>query len=380
MEPGAVRAVAREVVVLANDRVKKSAHLPDRDPGKAARPAVRTGAVRIDRDPRLVRPKSIAADRAAGAARADLRALPGDDDAHSVDVAVVVAARGNSVGTVVVEVAKVVPEHLRGRGHRVLGQLLGRVGIPAEIESRVAVRVVVVRVRHVDPLRRDLARDDELPARVGPVILTEADDPVVGIVAEEMPVDVEGRGDARRRRRRRTPLGRELAEDDQDVPVRHALPRVLAHVERELRIDPVDPAPAQAVEGRLDPGQGQPALRRGHPFVEAGRRGRGQRAARGDEERWDAPCEDQRDNRRPLAESAVAQDFPPGFGRHAQTVTPHSHSIVAGGFVLISYTTRLTPLTSFTMRDETRARNASGSLAQSAVIPSVDVTARSATT
>ena len=34
----------------------------------------------------------------------------------------------------------------------------------------------------------------------------------------------------------------------------------------------------------------------------------------------------------------------------------------------------------FTMREETRARNDSGSLAQSAVIPSLDVTARSATT
>ena len=33
----------------------------------------------------------------------------------------------------------------------------------------------------------------------------------------------------------------------------------------------------------------------------------------------------------------------------------HSHSIVDGGFELMSYTTRLMPFTSFTMRDEMRA-------------------------
>ena len=32
--------------------------------------------------------------------------------------------------------------------------------------------------------------------------------------------------------------------------------------------------------------------------------------------------------------------------------TYYSHSIVAGGFELMSYTTRLTPGTSFTIRDE----------------------------
>ena len=35
-----------------------------------------------------------------------------------------------------------------------------------------------------------------------------------------------------------------------------------------------------------------------------------------------------------------------------QLTAPHSHSIVAGGFELMSYTTRLTPATSLTMRDE----------------------------
>ena len=46
----------------------------------------------------------------------------------------------------------------------------------------------------------------------------------------------------------------------------------------------------------------------------------------------------------------------------------------------MSYTTRFTPGTSFTIREDTRARNESGSRAQSAVIPSLEVTARKATT
>jgi hypothetical protein len=54
----------------------------------------------------------------------------------------------------------------------------------------------------------------------------------------------------------------------------------------------------------------------------------------------------------------------------------YSHSIVDGGLELMSYTTRLMPLTSFTMRDETRASTSCGSRAQSAVIPSRLSTAR----
>src|SRR6478735_12224608 len=58
----------------------------------------------------------------------------------------------------------------------------------------------------------------------------------------------------------------------------------------------------------------------------------------------------------------------------------YSHSIVAGGFDEMSYTTRLTPGTSLTMRDEILPRTSYGSFAQSAVIPSSLVTARMATT
>ena len=48
----------------------------------------------------------------------------------------------------------------------------------------------------------------------------------------------------------------------------------------------------------------------------------------------------------------------------------HSHSIVDGGLELMSYTTRLMPLTSLTMREDMVARSSCGNRAQSAVIPS----------
>ena len=58
----------------------------------------------------------------------------------------------------------------------------------------------------------------------------------------------------------------------------------------------------------------------------------------------------------------------------------HSHSIVAGGLLVISYTTRDTPGTSLTMRFETRAKSSGGKWVHSAVIKSIEVTARKATT
>ena len=53
----------------------------------------------------------------------------------------------------------------------------------------------------------------------------------------------------------------------------------------------------------------------------------------------------------------------------------YSHSMVDGGFELMSNTTRLMPLTSFTIRDEIDARRSCGRRAQSAVIPSLLSTA-----
>src|ERR1700677_1795711 len=57
----------------------------------------------------------------------------------------------------------------------------------------------------------------------------------------------------------------------------------------------------------------------------------------------------------------------------------HSHSIVAGGLLLISYTTLFIPFTLLMISLEISARNVYGKCAQSAVIPSTDVTARNAT-
>lgn len=54
---------------------------------------------------------------------------------------------------------------------------------------------------------------------------------------------------------------------------------------------------------------------------------------------------------------------------------PYSHSIVAGGLELMSYTTLLIPFTSLTILLETRSSTRAGISAQSAVIPSLLVTA-----
>ena len=53
--------------------------------------------------------------------------------------------------------------------------------------------------------------------------------------------------------------------------------------------------------------------------------------------------------------------------------------MVAGGLLLMSYTTRFTPFTRLMMAFEMRARNSCGRWHQSAVMPSVLVTARRAT-
>jgi hypothetical protein len=57
----------------------------------------------------------------------------------------------------------------------------------------------------------------------------------------------------------------------------------------------------------------------------------------------------------------------------------YSHSIVAGGLLLMSYTTRLIPLTLLIISLEMWAKNSYGKCAQSAVMPSTLVTALSAT-
>src|SRR5690606_1735913 len=58
----------------------------------------------------------------------------------------------------------------------------------------------------------------------------------------------------------------------------------------------------------------------------------------------------------------------------------YSHSIVAGGLELMSYTTLFTPFTLLMISFEIFIRNSYGRCTQSAVIPSVDSTALRATT
>ena len=58
----------------------------------------------------------------------------------------------------------------------------------------------------------------------------------------------------------------------------------------------------------------------------------------------------------------------------------YSHSIVPGGLLVMSSTTRLTSRISLIIREEIRSRRSYGSRAQSAVMASSEVTARTATT
>jgi hypothetical protein len=65
-------------------------------------------------------------------------------------------------------------------------------------------------------------------------------------------------------------------------------------------------------------------------------------------------------------------------GGRASFLGPYSHSMVAGGLLVISYTTRLTPGTSLTMRLLMAPSKSGGIRAQSAVMKSSVVTARMA--
>ena len=90
----------------------------------------------------------------------------------------------------------------------------------------------------------------------------------------------------------------------------------------------------------------------------------------------------------PLPKSIVAQFFVKNkFAKNMRAVkiftaryffTFYSNSIVAGGLLVQSYITRLTPLTSLTIRLVTLCSTSHGRLALSAVMKSLVMTARSA--
>jgi hypothetical protein len=66
-------------------------------------------------------------------------------------------------------------------------------------------------------------------------------------------------------------------------------------------------------------------------------------------------------------------------GNPALSFSLYSHSIVLGGLLLMSYTTRVTPGTSFTILVDILSSTSPGSLTQSAVIASSLCTTRTAT-
>src|SRR5664279_5895013 len=74
----------------------------------------------------------------------------------------------------------------------------------------------------------------------------------------------------------------------------------------------------------------------------------------------------------------VAIDYPSTLCGSTSHTGDHSHSIVPGGLLVTSYTTRLIPFTSFTMRLEIIFSTSCGRGTQSAVMPSSECTARMA--
>src|ERR1700739_4566985 len=92
------------------------------------------------------------------------------------------------------------------------------------------------------------------------------------------------------------------------------------------------------------------------------------------------------EGRKPAGERPLS--FPPilslltllqACGNPASPPSTYSHSIVLGGLLLMSYTTRVTPGTSFTILVDILSSTSPGSLTQSAVIASSDSTTRPAT-
>ena len=77
----------------------------------------------------------------------------------------------------------------------------------------------------------------------------------------------------------------------------------------------------------------------------------------------------------------IRERFPAPIVRDSLRWTSnYSHSIVPGGLLVTSYTTRFMPFTSLMIRVATRPSTSCGNGKKSAVMPSVDVTARKAHT
>src|ERR1700736_67260 len=79
-----------------------------------------------------------------------------------------------------------------------------------------------------------------------------------------------------------------------------------------------------------------------------------------------------------VVQSRSEREASPDPRRPLRPSLHYSHSIVPGGFEVMSYTTRFTPRTSFTIRFEIVFSTSYGSGTQSAVMPSSECTARTA--
>src|SRR5574344_380123 len=85
---------------------------------------------------------------------------------------------------------------------------------------------------------------------------------------------------------------------------------------------------------------------------------------------YNSPCSTK------IVPKAKKQAHKSPFYGHLRAFCNYSNSIVAGGFPVQSYSTLLTPFTSFTIRVVTLPRTSQGSSALSAVIKSLVLTAR----
>src|SRR5438093_62821 len=68
------------------------------------------------------------------------------------------------------------------------------------------------------------------------------------------------------------------------------------------------------------------------------------------------------------------------YHRYGPSHSPYSHSIVPDGLLVASYTTPFTPFTSLMIRVAVSPRNFMSKGRKSAIMPSVEVTARTPTT
>ncbi len=148
-------------------------------------------------------------------------------------------------------------------------------------------------------------------------------------------------------------------------PANPAAPTTSARATRQGRAGSGQPGPSTASPGASPEKSERRRSRRERPVRAAQAAANPVRA-----QRVRAPA------RKRVSADAVGESDPSGSLRQRRSRCPHSHSIVPGGFEVMSYTTRLTPGTSLMIRCDITSSVSYGTRAQSAVIASSLVTAR----